>query len=69
MGALASRLPWKQIRQEDIDIWRLYQLIYYYDNCGGREIKLPKPSEDVPVKTQRDVIREGVISQVCHIYL
>ena len=64
MGALASRLPWKQIRQEDIDIWRLYQLIYYHDNCGGREIKLPKPSEHVPVKTQRDVVREGVISQV-----
>lgn len=64
MGGLTSKLPWRQARQEDIDVWRIYQLLYYRNHCDGKEVRLPSLKGNVPRQTQRIVVKEEVTKQV-----
>lgn len=65
MGNIASRLPWKRVSQEDIDLWRVYQLIYYRDKCGGgEEGKIKGLKRWVSTDTQKRKVNDDLVTQV-----
>ena len=65
MGNITSKLPWRRTIQEDLDLWRVYQLLYYRDKCGGEEIKVEKIKEIVPIKKQKKMVDSKLKQQVC----
>ena len=67
MGNITSRLPWKRTIQEDIDLWRVYQLLDYREKCGGKEIKVEKIKKRVPVKMQEKMVNSKLTQQVCYL--
>ena len=49
--------------QEELDIWRLYHLLHYFQLCGGKEIRVPKPKE-ISFNKQYYAVHTAVTSQV-----
>ena len=66
MGNYTSRLPWQRALQEDIDLWRVYQLLYYKEQCGGDAVKIKAiKKHNIPAVTQRRVVDDSIAVQVC----
>ena len=64
MRALAARLVLNRRKlQEELDIWRLYHLLYYFERCGGKEVQLPRPKE-VSFTKQYHAVHTAVTRQV-----
>ena len=49
--------------QADLDIWRLYHVIHYYELCGGREVRVPMPPT-VSTRKQRQRVSACITKQV-----
>ena len=62
--ALATRIVLnKQRIQEELDIWRIYHLIHYFEECGGKEVRVPRPKE-VSLSKQYYAVETSVTRQV-----
>ena len=65
MRHLASRLLRnKRSLQDELDIWRLYHVLHYYERCGGQEIRVPLPNQRVSVSKQFTAVQKAVTKQV-----
>lgn len=49
--------------QEELDIWRLYHLLYYFQQSRGQDVKVPRP-ENKTYRKQYQLVHEVVNSQV-----
>ncbi len=65
VGALAARLlAGRRGFQESQDVWQLYHLLHYYQQCGGREVRVTRPQR-VSFKKQFTAVHAAVTEQVC----
>ncbi len=65
MGNYTSRLPWQRALQEDIDLWRVYQLLYYREQCGGNAVQIKAiKKHNISAATQRRVAEDNIAIQV-----
>lgn len=48
---------------EEHDVWKLYHLLYYYDQSGGKEIQVTRPP-DVSYHEQLLIVHSIVTKQV-----
>lgn len=49
--------------REEVDVWRLYHLLYYFEKCGGKEVRVSLPKK-VAYRKQYHVVHTGVTEQV-----
>jgi hypothetical protein len=67
MGGIRSKLASVLLRsrklQIELDIWRLYHVVYYYEQCGGKEIRVPMPPE-ISFRKQKQRIKFNVKKQL-----
>lgn len=49
--------------QEELDIWRLFHLLHYFEQSGGQDVKVPRP-ENKPYRKQYQRVHDGVNKQV-----
>ena len=50
--------------QSELDIWKLYHLLHYFQECGGKEVRVPRP-KDVSFAKQYRAVYSAVTEQVC----
>lgn len=70
MGAslAASRFAYlanKKSHQEMIDIWDLYCMVYYHNNCGGKNVRMSPPDPPSFEKQYAEVHK--CVSQQVHV--
>ncbi len=66
VGDLEARLLAGQRRfQESQDVWQLCHLLHYYQQCGGREVRVARPQR-VSFKKQFTAVYSAVTEQVCN---
>ena len=53
-----------RISQSEIDLWRLYHVVHYFELCEGRNVKVPKPPK-ASLNQQGIRIKACVTKQVC----
>lgn len=53
----------KRKLQEEHDVWKLYHLLYYYDQSGGKEVQVTRPP-DVSYFEQLHKVQSIVTKQV-----
>ena len=64
MGLMRALATFTQRKlQEELDIWRLYHLLHYFQLCGGKEIRVPKPKE-ISFNKQYYAVHSAVTKQV-----
>ena len=62
--ALARRVLVNPQRiQAQLDIWQLYHLLYYFQQCGGKEVRVPRP-KNVSFAKQYRAVYSAVTKQV-----
>ena len=62
--ALARRILVTPRRiQTELDIWQLYHLLYYFQQCCGKEVRVPRP-KDVSFAKQYQAVYSAVTYQV-----
>ena len=49
--------------QREPDIWKLYHLLHYFQQCGGKEVGIPRP-KDVSFAKQYRAVYSAVTEQV-----
>lgn len=49
--------------QSELDIWKLYHLLHYFQQCGGKEVRVPRP-KDVSFAKQYRAVYSAVTEQV-----
>ena len=49
--------------QEEHDVWRLYHLLYYFEQSGGKEVKVARP-QNVSYHEQYRTVHSAVTKQV-----
>lgn len=50
-------------RQEEIDLWRLYHMVHYFELCEGKNVKVPKPPK-ASLRQQRKRVEACITAQV-----
>lgn len=64
LRVFSSRAVIQQAKfQKELDIWRLYHLLYYFEQSHGQDVKVPRP-EHKPYRKQYQLVHEGVNKQV-----
>ncbi|XP_065832643.1 SET domain-containing protein 9-like [Oscarella lobularis] len=63
-GRLARRLTGSQQFQEQLDVWRLYHLTHYYNECGGEDVRVRKPDQKVRFSKQHLQVHTAINAQV-----
>lgn len=62
--ALARRVLVNPRRiQAQLDIWQLYHLLYYFQQCGGKEVRVSRP-KNVSFAKQYRAVYSAVTKQV-----
>ena len=49
--------------QRELDIGKLYHLLHYFEQCGGKEVRVPHP-KDVSFAKQYRAVYSAVTEQV-----
>ena len=55
----------KRMVQEEHDVWKLYHLLYYYEQSGGEEVKVPRPP-NISYNEQCRMVHSVVTKQVSY---
>ncbi len=49
--------------QESQDVWKLYHLLHYFQQCGGMEVRVARPGKVSP-RTRYSAVHAAVTAQV-----
>lgn len=52
--------------QEEVDLWRLYHMVHYFELCEGKNVKVPRPPK-ASQRQQRKRVETCITTQV-HLY-
>ena len=62
MASIITRLLSTTL-QEEIDLWRLYHMVHYFELCEGKNVKVPKPPKS-SLRQQRKRVEACITTQV-----